>query len=119
MKQDPPSDPENQIYCVKCNKILPSLDALDRHSQSCFVGKRFNCPRCGCDKSFSQNLIMLQHVKGVHDNDPFKCKKCDSTFVFKKVLDHHVKRSHSTNVNFKYYCDKCAKGFDNKTQNSY
>ena len=64
---------------------------------------------------FSQKSIMLQYVEGVHKNNPFICSICKETYIFKKVLDAHVKHAHATKKTvYKYMCTKCGKCFDNK-----
>ena len=115
VKHDKPKDQDNMIFCTKGNLVCKSVLELQKHEMSCFKGRQYHCADKKYDKSFSQKSIMLQHVEGVHKNNPFICSIGKETYIFKKVLDAHIKHAHSTKKTvFKYMCAKCGKGFDNK-----
>ena len=106
------------IYCTKYNMVFQTVSELQKHESSCFKERRYHCTDKKCDTSFSQKSIMLQHVEGVHKNNPFICSICKETYIFKKVLDAHVKHAHETKKTvYKYVCTICGKGFDNKAHN--
>ena len=94
VKYDKPKDQDNAIYCTKCN-VVQNIKELQNHERTCFKGRRYHCTDKKCDKSFSQKSIMLQHVAGVHKNNPFICSICNENFIFKKVMDAHMKHEHA------------------------
>jgi len=65
---------------------------------------------------------MHQHYKGVHLNDPFRCRICDETFIYYKSRTKHEKNKHGIEtgedlLSFKYNCDVCGEwGSDDKTE---
>jgi len=57
------------------------------------AAKNFICGFCG--NSFSQNLILELHVKGVHSElKTFKCEECPESFTLKESLLNHMKLVH-------------------------
>ena len=98
VKHDKPKDQENAIYCTKCNLIVQSIKELQNHKSTCFKGRRYHCTDKKYDKSFLHISIMLQHVAGVHKNNPFVCSICKEMFIFKKVMDAHIKCEHAVKI---------------------
>ena len=67
----------------------------------------------------SQKSLLREHVKGVHENNPFRCELClNEVFIYKKSLQKHEKRYHGElgKVQFKYACERCEFFSDDKTE---
>ena len=108
------------VSCSKCNKVFEEVDELELHEKKCFVGRRYPCKYPGCGHVNSQNSLLNEHVKGVHENNPFKCNVCSETFIYWKSLKKHEKRSHVAKPDskhmFKYNCTECDFVSDDKTE---
>ena len=57
--------------------------------------RKYPCMWTGCGSVFSQKLLMRQHLKAVHLEEPFRCPHCDTTYIYKKSLVHHIHVQHS------------------------
>ena len=109
----------SDIYCSKCNEVFDTAQELEAHEKSCFKGKRYPCSHPGCDHVNSQKSLLREHVKGVHENNPFRCELClDEVFIYKKSLQKHEKHYHGEpgKVQFKYACEQCEFFSDDKTE---
>lgn len=118
VKQEPVDpDDDDVIFCTKCNETFINTTDLKNHEKKCFTGRRYGCFFPGCDKSFSQRSIMHQHYKGVHQKNPYHCPECNAPYIFSKVMNYHMKKDHKKDeVHFKYNCEKCQFGTDNKSE---
>ena len=85
--------PRVEIYCSKCNKVFGSVEELTKHEKKCYTGRRYPCTWQGCKHVNSQKLLLHQHIKAIHYNDPFRCQVCNKPFIYKKLLQKHVKKS--------------------------
>ena len=80
------------IFCTKCDEIFQTVDELVSHEKTCYKGHRYPCTWPGCVHINSQKSLLCQHVKGVHEKNPYRCSLCpDETFIYKKSHDKHVK----------------------------
>ena len=64
------------IFCTKCHEVFDTADDLSVHEKNCFIGRRYPCPYAGCSHVNSQNSLLEEHIKGVHENNPFRCELC-------------------------------------------
>ena len=76
-------DQNESICCSKCKKVFQDVDELELHEKKCFVGRRYPCKYPGCRHVKS---LLNEHVKGVHENNPFRCDVCGETFIYWKSL---------------------------------
>ena len=105
------------IFCTKCDEIFQTVDELVSHEKTCYKGHRYPCTWPGCVHINSQKSLLRQHVKGVHEKNPYRCSLCpDETFIYKKSHDKHVKQYHDTETDFKYKCPECNFVSDDKTE---
>ena len=105
------------IFCTKCDEIFQTVDELVSHEKTCYKGRRYPCTWPGCTHINSQKSLLHQHVKGVHEKNPYRCSLCpDKTFIYKKSHDKHVKRYHEAETDFKYKCPECDFVSDDKTE---
>ena len=55
-----------------------------------------------CDKKFSKNCELERNIFDDHDFKPFKCEKCDKTFVLRWRLRKHLS-GHETKIKCYYF----------------
>ena len=112
-------DENELICCSKCKKVFQDVDELELYEKKCFVGRRYPCMHPGCRHVNSQKSLLNEHVKGVHENNPFRYDVCGETFIYWKSLRKHEKRSHAepdSKHMFKYNCTECNFVSDDKTE---
>ena len=79
------------IFCTKCHEVFDNADQLSVHEKNCFIGRRYPCPYAGCSHVNSQNSLLDEHIKGVHENNPFRCELCpQEVFIYKKSYNKHL-----------------------------
>ena len=107
--------------CEKCGEIFTDNNEYKQHKAMCFKRPRkFICPHKKCRKPFNQKIMMNQHYKYHHTNEPkdFVCKKCDTDFVYKKSLRIHILRLHTEDKDKAFICEICGKVFAQKWEYS-
>ena len=112
-------DENELICCSKCKKVFQDVDELELHEKKCFLGRRYPCKYPGCGHVNSQKSLLNEHIKGVHENNPFRCEVCSETFIYWKSLRKHEKRAHAEPDSmhmFKYNCSECDFVSDDKTE---
>ena len=112
-------DENELICCSKCKKVFQDVDKLELHEKKCFLGRRYPCKYPGCGHVNSQKSLLNEHIKGVHENNPFRCEVCSETFIYWKSLRKHEKRAHAEPDSmhmFKYNCSECDFVSDDKTE---
>ena len=111
---------ENQlICCLKCKEVFQDVDELQLHEKKCFLGRRYPCKYPGCGHVNSQKSLLNEHIKGVHENNPFRCEVCSETFIYWKSLRKHEKWAHAEPDSmhmFKYNCSECDFVSDDRTE---
>ena len=98
IKHEPKSNsdgppPGCELYCSKCYKPFTDEDTLKKHEKKCYKKYSYPCQHPDCDHVNSQKSLMHQHYKGVHLNDPFRCRICDETFIYYKSRSKHEKKN--------------------------
>ena len=109
------------IFYTKCHEVFDNADQLRVHEKNCFIGRRYPCPYAGCSHVNSQNSLLDEHIKGVNENNPFRCELCpQELFIYKKSYNKHFKCNHQSgpeNRNkFKYLCENCDFVSDDRTE---
>ena len=113
------SDQSESICCTKCKKVFQDVEELELHEKKCFPGRCYPCTFPGCGHVNSQKSLLKEHMKGVHENNPFKCGLCSNTFIYWKLFRKHEKHYHSQPESkhiFKYNCTECDFVSDDKTE---
>lgn len=64
-----------------------------------------------CDKEYSNERCLKQHVLQHLPNKPFKCPECEKSFTQKAKLEEHLNRHRGTP---QFVCSFCNKGFYQK-----
>ena len=101
------SHEELRFNCELCGKCFPFWSRLDQHMTT-HINKKLACPKKSCDKEFKNiwdlNCHMNAHTKGGW----YHCEHCDYKNKDKRNTDSHM-RTHSTEADYRYECDKCGK----------
>uniref|UniRef100_H2YXE0 C2H2-type domain-containing protein n=1 Tax=Ciona savignyi TaxID=51511 RepID=H2YXE0_CIOSA len=108
---------DGSTECKDCNETFPDLKAFRRHRRFMhfdYPAKTISCKLC--DKKFSNERTLQNHVKCIHDKkNTFVCETCGKSFAYKATLKMHV-AVHSDNkdgvaktTQKKFKCDTCGK----------
>ncbi|KAJ3632325.1 hypothetical protein MTP99_009338 [Tenebrio molitor] len=88
---------KRNFLCNMCGASFKNYDNLRYHMKK-HKGPSHLCPYCG--KAFMQSVHLTYHMWRHTGVKPYKCTKCDKSFVSKKVLTAHLDRN----------CEKTKKG---------
>lgn len=81
------------------------LEFIDSEDGSQSAEKLVTCEEC--DKTFSKNCYLTQHIKSFHSGEkPFKCDQCGKRFTVEKLLSDHMQKHAGEKP---YKCDVCPK----------
>ena len=100
---------EKKHKCDKCNKMFAFKSNLRKHVQKCdgilrvrkayskeanykmIVSKEGNIFQCKkCEEIFSERMKFHVHFR-IHLEKEFKCDKCSGLFLYKSLLEKHIK----------------------------
>ncbi|GMS90302.1 hypothetical protein PENTCL1PPCAC_12477, partial [Pristionchus entomophagus] len=89
-------DPKHTFRCNICSFTSRSLGGLETHM--CYhTGERpHKCILDNCSASFSNASLLKQHLREVHQVQPFHCSICGEKFDFFMQLSQH-KKEHKMN----------------------
>ena len=89
-----------------CQWSFPTIVRLKRHEQSHEGLKLFKCNLPGCeDRSFTTIYNLNTHIKDhAAKDDQFKCNLCEDALKSQRLLDLHMKNSHSKEYVPSYSC---------------
>ncbi|XP_050676822.1 gastrula zinc finger protein XlCGF57.1-like isoform X9 [Leptidea sinapis] len=96
-------DDDNWV-CVICNKRMPSLTKLCRHTTSHY--QKFTCDICG--RSYLTNEALKYHVRCNHSGSQYTCRKCWQEFLTDEEKKHHVQTSKQC---WPFCCVHCCEKF--------
>lgn len=105
---------ENPDVCDSCGKVFHNRATYKQHLNTHREGSdkyKHKCPYC--EKGFTQNFRLNDHIKCLHMNEKYTCEYCDRLFVCRVALTRHL--VYHTG-NYKYTCEKCNKGYTTKNQ---
>lgn len=94
--------------CLKCFAIFNNSKEETAHK---CLEKTIECPHC--EKTFSQQLHLKQHIKIHIDKEKKKCKICSKKFVAAR-LERHILNVHKSQPQFE--CDLCERVFRTKNR---
>ena len=66
------------------------------------VGSKFQCPQC--DKLFTHNSTVHQHIRNIHEGVKYDCNQCDYQATKQTHLKIHIQSKHE---GVKYGCTEC------------
>ncbi|KAL0853046.1 hypothetical protein ABMA27_012821 [Loxostege sticticalis] len=95
---------KDAFNCAVCDKSLPSLFHLNRHTITHFLS--YVCHVCGC--SYVATTGLLRHVRSKHQDYEVPCKKCGKFFPTMEAKEKHRR---SEKACMPYCCPKCNERF--------
>jgi C2H2-type zinc finger/Zinc finger, C2H2 type len=98
----------NELTCVDCNRIFPTIHKLQSHKKIC------NCLQCHiCGVGFRTEEKLNDHV-AKHGNEVeernFECEYCKCRFSKEIILKRHIAKRHDEGpeeIKMNYECSKC------------
>ncbi|VVD05368.1 unnamed protein product [Leptidea sinapis] len=91
--------------CVICQKTVPSLLHLNRHTVTHFW--THVCHVCG--KRYVASTGLLKHVRSIHQQYEVSCRSCGKVFPSYSEKDKHRRRSKECMI---YRCTHCPERFN-------
>lgn len=107
--------PLPDFICSVCGNDCSNQSALKRHMRKHLPDEeKYNIACPYCDKKFSQEGAMKQHVNGIHHQmKPYICDQCGRACKTLSALHEH-QLVHTNECPFT--CEVCQKGFKNKAR---
>jgi hypothetical protein len=78
-------------FCLQCDRSFSSQSALDQHLNSSIHASEFICE--DCDRSFGSQSALDQHLNSSIHAPEFVCEDCDRSFSSQSALDQHLNSS--------------------------
>jgi len=101
------TDDLKTFSCQFCGKMF-GTNALRNKHEDLFHKQRFECTHC--DRKFSSNTILTNHLRTHTGEKPFVCETCGNEFFNKGSLYTHIKNGHTK----RYKCEECGEQFSMK-----
>ena len=102
---------EKHYLCITCNKSFSTNARLREHIRGVHVRDRKHI--CdACGKSYSASGKLKQHKKEIHDGiKDFMCTTCGKSFSRSGSLRGHIRGVHLSDRVKKHICDACGKSY--------
>ena len=96
-----------RVKCEQCDKDYSCNRALKNHVEIVHLEIKKQCDQC---PTFFKTIHGLQyHMESQHQNKTYPCTQCDRVFMKDISLNDHVLRHHEKRLDFK--CEYCGKDF--------
>jgi KRAB domain-containing zinc finger protein len=93
---------EKTKKCEECDLMFTTALTLRQHVRTVHSRvKDKTCPVCG--RAFFNGSIFQAHVNRHENNRPWKCERCEKSFLTKNHLNMHTDRH-----NLAYQCKQCT-----------
>ena len=93
---------EKTEKCAECDLMFTTALTLKHHVRE--VHNKVKDKICSfCGQAFFHDSIFEAHVNGHANNRPWKCERCDKSFLTKRHLKMHTDRH-----NLPYQCKQCT-----------
>jgi hypothetical protein len=97
-----------ELTCDKCGKTFGNRTCLENHCHRVHEDKPFKCDQC--ITSWATESLLKIHVSMVHVRDvKYHCDRCEFFSYKKRGLKYHIMTKHEQDTSTKYYCDLCDK----------
>ena len=111
MKEEQDSAKIEKDHCVFCQKYFSSNDAMKEHILRDHKMKSFPCPNEECDRTFTEKKRMLEHVHVIHMNIRSPCTICGKMLANKQSVERHIVVHHVGNQSRIFKCQFCDEEF--------
>ncbi|GBP33054.1 Zinc finger protein 782 [Eumeta japonica] len=96
---------KNKWYCYVCNKKLPSLYHLNRHTGTHYLNYICDC----CGRSYITESGLAAHIKNTHgQTSKYSCRRCKKQFSSMEAKKQHLR---SENYCQPFGCHMCSQRF--------
>ena len=98
-------NPTRSNVCPDCERVFYDSSNMKKHYISKHQGVTFPCDQC--DMVYTRQQPLTQHIKGVHEGQPIKCKyeDCGKEFISPSSHSHHIQTKHKNSSYSCSYCD--------------
>lgn len=129
-------DSKKPFSCLRCNRVFARVKALHKHELTHIQGIVHVCDICGkrfhdrsqfsrhlalhngaqhqcqtCQKVFSSDVILRDHMKTHSNERPLTCNICGKDFKWRNALRVHLKKHYGST----YQCYMCGRDFTTKS----
>lgn len=129
-------DSKKPFSCLRCNRVFARVKALHKHELTHIQGIVHVCDICGkrfhdrsqfsrhlalhngaqhqcqtCQKVFSSDVILRDHMKTHSNERPLTCNICGKDFKWRNALRVHLKKHYGST----YQCYLCGRDFTTKS----
>jgi uncharacterized Zn-finger protein len=101
-----------KFKCELCESSFTASSSLATHLQSVHNKIRFVCTFQGCDKSYSRQGYLNNHIKVFHEGQEHRCDQCGKVLSTNANLKQHIQTVHSDEQQFVCSFDNCGKVFN-------
>ena len=77
------------LRCEKCPHKTLTKHALEQHMKTRHFFGQFNCPQCGMNKEYADDLIAHMKSEGHIQNTSIQCPLCEERVVMSKIMSHY------------------------------
>ena len=101
---------QGKLQCLKCKKQFKFKYQFKTHKKICSTKIEKKSETCDiCDESFYSSKLLEKHVKNTHSKSGYyNCKDCSQSFDRPKYLQDHIDSLHNKK---KFKCNICDKNF--------
>ena len=92
------STPISGLNCGKCEGEFTLREKLNEHVQRVHTDTKleFTCESCQLKMPSAQELDL--HIKVLHSDSCFECKKCEKKFTLENILIEHMQQIHKDSL---------------------
>lgn len=105
-------DLKQKFQCNLCSKSFLMQTTLKSHMSLVHEedsGKSHKCTLCNSERIFKTKKLLENHIRYKHEESkPHKCDQCPKSFLFKGLLQHHIRTIHER---VRYPCPHCTKSY--------
>lgn len=103
--------PNNSVTTQCASSRSDVTGAIKPSTPSRYEPAQYQCRLC--PSTFKREHSLIDHIKGIHQNNRYRCIICDKEFTTRSGLKGHISEHQE---DFKFMCSECGKGFVYKSK---